>query len=79
MLNESCQHRLRGADIGFCATGTHCEAPPGFAEPVIGRRFARTSHQNSGVIPGCATWRRPGIHTPGRGYGFRARATRAPE
>ena len=24
------------------------------------------------VIPGCASWRRPGIHTPGRGYGFRA-------
>src|ERR1700730_755023 len=24
------------------------------------------------VIPGCATWRRPGIHTPDRGYGFRA-------
>src|SRR5258706_14969679 len=24
-------------------------------------------------------WRRPGIHTPGRGYGFRVRATRAPE
>jgi hypothetical protein len=22
------------------------------------------------VIPGCATWRRPGIHTPDRGYGF---------
>src|SRR4030088_2122661 len=34
---------------------------------------------NSGVIPrcamahrGCASWRRPGIHTPDRGYGFRA-------
>src|SRR5882724_7407470 len=26
------------------------------------------------VIPGCATWRRPGIHTPRRGYGFRARS-----
>src|SRR5260370_24177108 len=26
------------------------------------------------VIPGCAAWRRPGIHTPGRGYGFRARS-----
>src|SRR6202171_3225732 len=26
------------------------------------------------VIPGCATWRRPGIHTPDRGYGFRARS-----
>src|ERR1700682_5440926 len=23
------------------------------------------------VIPGCATWRRPGIHTHDRGYGFR--------
>jgi hypothetical protein len=31
------------------------------------------------VIPGCATWRRPGIHTPRGGYGFRARASRAPE
>jgi len=36
-------------------------------------------HRNSTVIPGCATWRRPGIHTPCRGYGFRARASRAPE
>jgi hypothetical protein len=26
------------------------------------------------VIPGCASWRRPGINTPGRAYGFRARA-----
>src|SRR6266581_7856759 len=26
------------------------------------------------VIPGCASWRRPGIHTPDRGYGFRARS-----
>src|SRR6267142_3666295 len=25
------------------------------------------------VIPGCAVRRRPGIHTPDRGYGFRAR------
>src|SRR6266849_1285739 len=30
------------------------------------------------VIPGCATWRRPGIHTPCRGYGFRARSFLAP-
>src|SRR6185312_14839211 len=26
------------------------------------------------VIPGCASWPRPGIHTPDRGYGFRARS-----
>src|SRR5258707_6871194 len=26
------------------------------------------------VIPGCASWRRPGIHTPDGGYGFRARS-----
>ena len=26
------------------------------------------------VIPGCATWRKPGIHTPDGGYGFRARS-----
>src|ERR1700737_1362009 len=25
------------------------------------------------LIPGCAARRRPGIHTPDRGYGFRAR------
>jgi len=31
------------------------------------------------VIPGCATWRRPGIHNHDREYGFRARAPRAPE
>src|SRR5712691_4125840 len=29
------------------------------------------------VIPGYATWRRPGIHTPCRGYGFRARSLRS--
>src|SRR6266571_7144079 len=29
------------------------------------------------VIPGCASWRRPGIHTPDRGYGFRARSPSA--
>jgi len=28
----------------------------------------------SAVIPGCAAWRRPGIHTHDRGYGFRARS-----
>jgi len=26
------------------------------------------------VIAGCAAWRRPGIHTPDRGYGYRARS-----
>jgi hypothetical protein len=38
------------------------------------------------VIPGCATWRRPEIHTPDGGYGLYdvqlhivARASRAPE
>src|SRR3982074_757429 len=30
------------------------------------------------VIPGCATWRRPGIHTHDRGYGFRALAFARP-
>src|SRR5215217_1058949 len=30
------------------------------------------------VIPGCATWRRPGIHTHDGGYGFRARDFVAP-
>src|SRR5258708_27138030 len=28
-------------------------------------------------ILGCATWRRPGIPTPSRGYGFRARSLRS--
>src|SRR4051794_29143070 len=31
------------------------------------------------VIPGCASWRRPGIHNHDYAYGFRARAPRAPE
>jgi hypothetical protein len=31
------------------------------------------------VIPGCAAWRRPGIHTHDRGYGFRALVSLAPE
>jgi hypothetical protein len=32
------------------------------------------------VIPGRASWREPGIHTPDRGYGFRACAKgRIPE
>jgi hypothetical protein len=53
--------------------------------PLLGGRFINGSGasrgegvkvcaSNDSVIPGCATWRRPGIHTPGRGYGFRARA-----
>jgi hypothetical protein len=46
---------------------------------------AHCAASNSGVIPqcaiahrGCATWRRPGIHTPDRGYGFRARVRARP-
>ena len=35
-------------------------------------------NQGLTVIPGCAAWRRPGIHTPDRGYGFRARDFVAP-
>ena len=31
------------------------------------------------VVPGCASWRRPGTHNHHREYGFRARAPRAPE
>ena len=42
-----------------------------------GRRRRRDN--NSFVIPGHASWRGPGIHTPCCGYGFRARATHAPE
>src|ERR1700681_3862764 len=47
----------------------------------MSRRFARKYRHSphTAIIPGCATWRRPGIHTPDRGYGFRARASRAPE
>ena len=30
------------------------------------------------VIPGCAERRRPGIHTPDGGYGFRARRCATP-
>src|SRR4029450_6454614 len=30
------------------------------------------------VIPGCAPWRRPGIHTHDGGYGFRVRGFAAP-
>src|SRR3954464_11762507 len=33
---------------------------------------------SSCVIPGCAPWRRPGIHTHDGGYGFRARDFVAP-
>src|SRR5437762_9336510 len=38
------------------------------------RRRSRARYQTCLVIPGCATWRRPGIHTPDCGYGFRARS-----
>src|SRR5664279_1929798 len=30
------------------------------------------------VIPGCAPWRRPGIHTHDGGYGFRVRCFASP-
>src|ERR1700716_4160346 len=46
-----------------------------------GRSFAfleRLPLNPTTVIPGCAAWRRPGIHTPDRGYGFRAREFVAP-
>src|SRR5882724_10246954 len=43
----------------------------------MGRANARSRFKFL-VIPGCATWRRPGIHTLGRGYGFRARVFDAP-
>ena len=32
---------------------------------------------NSGVIPGRATWREPGIHNHDREYGFRACASKS--
>src|SRR3954447_5245467 len=34
---------------------------------------------NLAVISACAAWRRPGIHNHDREYGFRARASHAPE
>jgi len=45
-------------------------AMPGF--------FACCQFSNSVVIPGRATWRGPGIHTPDGGYGFRARRCASP-
>src|ERR1700716_370165 len=40
-------------------------------------RLERMDRRSPLVIPGCATWRRPGIHTHDRGYGFRARSLRS--
>src|ERR1700680_4377324 len=42
----------------------------------MGHRFvpACVSTNSIVVIPGCATWRRPGIHNHDREYGFRARS-----
>jgi hypothetical protein len=47
---------------------------------MVGQRHGGGLRIDSDVIPRCAiahrgyaTWRRPGIHTPDRGYGFRAR------
>jgi hypothetical protein len=35
----------------------------------VGQDFPPFCIFNYFVIPGCAFWRRPGIHTPSRGYG----------
>src|SRR5690349_4464121 len=45
---------------------------------VICRLYRLAWQTLSFVIPGRAPWREPGIHTPGRGYGFRARDFVAP-
>src|SRR5690348_8425585 len=45
---------------------------------VICRLYRLAWQTLSFVIPGRAPWCEPGIHTPGRGYGFRARDFVAP-
>src|SRR5690242_2509796 len=67
----------------------HCEERQRRSNPEIARGFwiaslAITRKESARllqiVIPGRAAKRRgPGIHTPDRGYGFRARAPRVPE
>src|SRR5712664_4079870 len=62
----------RGLPAGRCAistrlsTSTSAQATTRVSLIVIPR--CASAHR------GCATWRRPGIHTPRRGYGFRARS-----
>jgi len=62
-----------GASSASAATSTLCSAAQSPCEA------ANAWPAITAVIPGRASWREPGIHTPARGYGFRARASRAPE
>ncbi len=76
----------RASRLGLRSRATR-SAIPSRPRPRSRRMSARPSKRCCGisgdvahlVIPGCASWRRPGIHIPCRGYGFRARASRAPE
>jgi hypothetical protein len=75
-------HYTRG-----CGCNGHPAFPTPFAGRIVHAQLGRVAPRECGsafgiccllnfefirVIPGCATWRRPGIHTPCRGYGFRA-------
>src|SRR5260370_17780331 len=57
------------ARMSEATTGKEGDADPDFASRLWATRALYVF-----AIPGCATWRRPGIHTPDGGYGFRVRS-----
>src|SRR6476659_6121721 len=81
-------HRAPGIPCALCFIGRNFFAKPRAYRAArmrtlgleIGATSLRGAKRRSNpffVIPGCATWRTPGIHTHDRGYGFRARSLRS--
>jgi hypothetical protein len=69
----------------FCKEDSTQKCPTGKSLHGSESKFRWCPGWNQSVIPrcavahrGCATWRRPAIHTPGGGDGFRARARARP-
>src|SRR6202171_6330308 len=72
----------RGRILLRCGSALALSLPSlGVSSLDLGRLFTQAALFSwkvlSVVIPGCAIWRRPGIHNHDREYGFRARSLRS--
>ena len=69
--NSSGGSGFGGGSVADCARASSGIA---MVESPIVPDIRKRRRVRSVVIPECAIWRRPGIHSPCRGYGFRARS-----